>query len=409
MVERPEGKCATMHCTIEKQLNILDYALSSLWRRRLKNIGIVVIFAAVIFLLASFLMVTQALTETAARVLAKAPEITLQRMSAGRQEAIPLAYATKLSALFGIKKIVPRIWGYYFDEVKGANYTIIGLDPLAMPGGDELDITLTAGRLPLAGETGAVVLGQGLLANMGLQDRRLFSLFRPDLSLKPFTATGVFLAATDILTNDLMVMSLDDARDLFDIQPDLVTDLCVYVSNPAEIATIARKIAKILPDTRVLTRPQIQKTYQMVFGWRSGFASVCLLAALAAFVILAWDKASGLSPEERREIGILKILGWETADILALRFWESGVISSLAFLIGCTAAYLHVVFLDAGLFRPVMIGWSVLKPPFRMLPDISFTNLFLIFCFAVPPYLAATIIPAWRGAIVPPETAIQGG
>ena len=44
----------------------------------------------------------------------------------------------------------------------------------------------------------------------------------------------------------------------------MVTDLCVYITNPTEIDTIAKKIAALLPDTRVLTRSQIQKTYQVV-------------------------------------------------------------------------------------------------------------------------------------------------
>ena len=168
-----------------------------------------------------------------------------------------------------------------------------------------------------------------------------------------------------------------------------------------------KKIAVLLPDTRVLTKLQIQKTYQVVFSWRSGFASICLLTALVAFAILAWDKASGLSPEERREIGILKILGWETADILAVRFWESTLISVLAFIIGCTAAYIHVAFFDASLLKPVMVGWSVIRPPFKLLPSVTMADLMLIFSFSVMPYLAATVIPAWRCSTVPPDSAIR--
>ncbi len=395
-----------MNATIEKHLNILDYALSSLWRRRLKNGGIIAVFAAVIFLVASFQLVTGALTETAGRVLAATPEITIQRMSAGRQEAIPLVYGDRLQEIFGIRAMVPRVWGYYFDEVRGANYTVLGV-AAGMPQTDALSGAVV-GNTTWPTEPGRVVMGRAAAATLELQPGQLFSFFRPDLSLKAMTVAGIFRPETELLTADLIAMPLADARDLFAVPAMQATDLCVYVANPAEIATIAEKIAKILPDTRVLTRPQIQKTYQVVFGWRSGFASVCLLAALAAFAILAWDKASGLSPEERREIAILKILGWETSDVLALRFWEGGLVAGLAFFLGTTLAYLHVVFGGAALFRPVLMGWSVLQPALTLAPQVTPKEVLLLLAFTVLPYLAVTVIPAWRAASAPAESALSG-
>lgn len=395
-----------MNAIIEKQCNILDYALSSLWRRRLKNGGIVVVFAAVIFLVASFQLVTSALTENAGLVLAAAPEITLQRMSAGRQEAIPLAYGDRLREIFGIRAMVPRVWGYYFDEVRGANYTVLGVAP-GMPQTEGLS-NVVAGKAPWPTGAGQVVVGRAAAATLELQPGKLFSFFRPDLSLKPLEVAAIFRPETEIVTADLIAMPIADARDLFGIPATHATDLCIYVANPAEIATIAGKISKILPDTRVLTRPQIQKTYQVVFGWRSGFASVCLLAALAAFAILAWDKASGLSPEERREIAILKILGWETSDLLGLRFWEGMVVAGLAFLLGTTLAYGHVVFGGAALFKPVLMGWSVLQPTLHLAPQVTLKEVLLLLAVTVLPYLAVTVIPAWRAASVPAESALGG-
>ena len=392
---------------LEKQLNILDFSLSSLWRRKLKNISIMLVFALVIFLLGSFQMLTGALTKSADAVLRNTPEITIQKMSAGRQEAIPFSYEEKLRSIYGIRAIIPRVWGYYFDESNLANFTILALDTNSMPSGNKLDLTLSYGHFPKLTEPGTAVLGRSVQEILGLGKRRVFSLFRPDLSLKSFKVVGLFSGQTDLMTNDLIVMNLEDARDLFAMSPTMATDLCLYVANPVEIETIAKKIAGLLPDTRVLTKSQIQKTYQVVFSWRSGFASICLLTALIAFVILAWDKASGLSPEEKREIGILKILGWETADILAIRFWESTLISSLAFIIGCTAAYMHVAFFDASLLKPVMVGWSVIHPPFKLLPSVKLADLLLIFSFSVLPYLGATVIPAWRCSIVPPDSVIR--
>jgi len=392
---------------LEKQLNILDFSLSSLWRRKLKNLGIMLVFSLVIFLLGSFQMLTGALTNSADAVLDNTPEITIQKMSAGRQEAIPVAYIEKLQSIFGIRAIIPRIWGYYFDESNLANFTVLALDHNSMPSGDKLNLTLAYGHFPKTTEPGTAVIGRSIQEVLDLGKRRIFSLFRPDLSLKSFQVVGLFSEQTDLLTNDLIVMDIEDARDLFAMEESVVTDLCIYVANPNEIETIAKKISALLPDTRVLTKTQIQKTYQVVFSWRSGFASICLLSALVAFAILAWDQASGLSPEERREIGILKILGWETGDILAVRFWESTLVSTLAFVIGCTAAYIHVAFFDASLLKPVMVGWSVIHPPFKLLPSVTLADLLLIFAFSVMPYLAATVIPAWRCSTVPPDSVIR--
>jgi len=393
---------------LEKQLNILDYALSSLWRRRLKSLSVLLVFAAVIFLLASFQMVTKALSDKAREVLVHTPEITLQKMSVGRQEAIPLAYRDRLAGIFGIRRVVPRIWGYYFDEVRLANYTVMGMAVEEMPDGARLDTALASGTMPGPAGQGLVAIGQSIKKALALEGRTTFSLFRPDLSLKAFEVSGEFSPDTDILTNDLVVMNLADARDLFAIPAGLVTDLCVYVANPQEIDTIAKKISETMPSVRVLTRPQIQKTYQVVFGWRSGFGSICLLTALAAFVILAWDKASGLSPEERREIAILKVLGWQTSDILVVRFWESVIVSGLACVVGMTAAYIHVVYFAASLFRPVLMGWSVLRPDLHLLPRLAAGDILLTLAFTVIPYLAATVIPAWRSATVPADSALGG-
>ena len=58
---------------------------------------------------------------------------------------------------------------------------------------------------------------------------------------------------------------------------------------------------------------------------------VILFGGLLAFVILAWDKASGLSVEEKRETGILKAVGWETSDVILLKFWEGLAISLSSF------------------------------------------------------------------------------
>ena len=216
-----------------------------------------------------------------------------------------------------------------------------------------------------------------------LEGRRSFSLFRPDVSLKSFQAMGTFVETTSLVTADLIVVELDAAADLFGMQDDEVTDLVISVANPSEIATIAKKISESIPGSRVITKSQIQKTYRAAFGWRSGFGLICLLGSVGAFIIFAWDKASGLSEEQKREVGILKAVGWQTVDVMSVRFWESVVISVLAFSVGYTLAWVHVLLFDAQLLKPLLFGWSVLRPSLTLVPVIQFTDLLLIFSISV--------------------------
>ena len=271
--------------SLGRLLNILDYALYSLRRKLLKNISVFILFTLVVFFFGSFQLVSKALTEVAEKILVTAPDITVQQMSAGRQISIADSAKTKLAAIFGIKKIDERIWGYYFDESNGANYTVIGLHVMFdSPGTGWLG--LSAGRLPAPNEHGTVVVSDNIRHQLQLGNRKHFSLFRPDLSQVSFETVGVFDGKWDILTSDLILMSLDDARDLFAIPEGFVTDLLVSAANPNEIETIARKISEKLPGSRVITRDQILKTYKVVFSWRSGLGTICLLTALAAFVYL---------------------------------------------------------------------------------------------------------------------------
>ena len=373
---------------IDRQKNILDFTVSSLLKRKGKNAALVLVFSVLLFIFASVVFFTYALKEEAALLLKDAPELIIQKITAGRHDMIPAAYVRKIETIRGVSAVKGRLWGYYYDPVTGANYTVM-VPEIGSPG------------------PGSIVVGEGVA--------RVRSAFAGD-SMEFRTATGVTTemqihsligSHSSLISSDLVLMSERDFRSLFGIAVGCYTDLVLTVRNPRESRTVAVKIAQLLPDTRQILREEILRTYDAVFNWRGGILIVVSLGALLAFLILSWDKASGLSSEEKREIGILKAIGWETSDIILLKFWESAALSLTSFCIGVSLAYVHVFFTSAALFQPVLKGWAVLYPEFRVFPMIDFPQLAALFFITVVPYISATIIPSWRAATVDPDAVMR--
>ncbi len=374
---------------IEKQRHILDFTLSSLLRRKGKNAALVLVYTFIVFMLASVMFFTHAIKREASLVLKDAPEIIVQRFVAGRQALVPAEYAEKIRTIRGVSAVKGRLWGYYYDPVfGGANYTL--MVPADFPYSD-----------------GTIVVGSGVSRNSRSVEDNILPFKAQDGSLTTFRIGEVLSSDSELVSADLVLMSEHDFRELFGVSSQYVTDLTLSVRNPKEFVTIAHKIADLLPDTRPIMRDEILRTYDAVFSWRGGILLVILMGSVAAFVIFAWDRATGLSAEEKKEIGILKAIGWETSDVLMMKFWEGVVVSLSSFLAGILLGYGHVFLGSAALFEPVLKGWSVLYPHFRLTPFVSAPDVIILFFITVVPYTVITIIPSWRAATIDPDSVMR--
>jgi len=385
---------------MNRHLKILEFALSSLLRRKWKNISLLAIYALTIALLSSVLFLTDSLKREASLLLSGAPELIVQRLSGGRHELVPLSWAKEIGDIPGVGEVRPRVWGYYYDALTRSNYTLMGLET-----GGNGELALLDGSLPTA--PGECAVGQGVAAARNAWKGKDLIMINSENIGSLCGVTGVFRSASNLLSNDLVVMPEADLRDFFSLAADRATDLRVQVYNVKEIDTIAGKIKRLYPDSRPITRRTILRTYDSVFSWRSGMLLSVFAAALIAFLILAWDKATGISGAEKQEIGILKAIGWETADVLELKFWEGIVISLTAFLVGVLAAYVHVFFLQAAALMPILKGWSILFPKFRMVPYVDLYQMVVVAFLTIVPYVACTVFPAWQAAVSDPESVMR--
>jgi ABC-type antimicrobial peptide transport system permease subunit len=373
---------------IERQKNVLDFTLSSLSRRKGKNLALLAVYTLLVFLMASVMFATSSLKREASTVLREAPEMVVQRTVAGRQELVPLAYLDKIRGIAGVISAGGRSWGYYYDPVVGANYTL--LVPQEEP------------------EQGTVTIGPGVARVRMSAPGDTLEFKTSAGAVLELVVGGILRTDSELVSSDLILVSAADFRAVFGPPDGLVTDLVVRVANPRELQTIASKIAERLPDARIILRDEMARTYDAVFSWRGGLLALVLFGVLLAFAIVSWDKASGLSQEERREIGVLKAVGWETSDVILMKFWEGAVVSVSSFLVGTLLAYGHIFFFSARLFAPVLKGWAVLYPQFRLIPSIDASELTALFFLTVVPYGVATIIPSWRASITDPDAVMKG-
>jgi len=373
---------------LARQRYLLDFTVVSLFRRPGRNLSLLLVYTLVVFLLASAMLYGQAIKDKAAILLAAAPEVVLQRLEAGRHALMPADYLDRLGRLRGVSRIEGRLWGYYFDPAVAANYTVMA------PGQD--------GAAP-----GQVRIGAGIARVRGLTGGDVFSLRGHDGRPHAFTVAEVLPAASELVSADLLILAPADFRAFFGLPVDVYTDLALSVTNPAEVRRVARKLAERLPDCRPILREEVLRTYESVFDWREGLLLAVLVGALAAFLIFAWDKATGLSAEERREIGILKAIGWETGDVLRMKLWEGGLISFTAFCLGYGLGHLHVFHAGAPLFAGVMRGWSVLQPHFTLAAAVDPVQLATLFLISVVPYTVVTLVPVWRAATVDPDEIMR--
>ncbi len=377
-----------MRPPLQRYRNILDFALSSLLRRKGRNLALLSVYTLVIFVIASLIFFVQALKHEARELLAQAPDMVVQRMVAGRHDPLPLAQAETIRAIRGVKAVEPRVWGYYYDPVFGGNLTVMATQDPAMT-------------------ADSVWIGPGVARNMRVGEGDMISLRGYGGLPILFTVQKILPAESELVSSDLILMSMPDVRALFRFPEGFATDLAVQAGNPRELPTIAAKIVEQFPDARPILKAEMLRTYEAIFDWRGGLLIAVLGSAVLSFIIFAWDRATGLSAEERKEIGILKSIGWESADVLLMKFWEGTVISLTAFLSGVLLAYAHVFFFSASLFEHTLKGWSVLFPKYRLVPALDGYQLTVLFFLTVLPYTAATLVPSWRAATVDPDAAMR--
>jgi ABC-type lipoprotein release transport system permease subunit len=385
--------------------SILAYALAALGRRKARAFALGGGLAFGVALVAAVLFLTESLRAEAERAHAAHPDIVVQRLVGGRPTTISAGESAKLADIPSVRSVTPRVWGYVFLPALQGNVTIIGTPPGAPPISVSNGV-LESGRDVNIGQH-EMIAGIELARFLGMREGDELALPSADPRTRAMKLVGTFRSSLDLWTADVIICDADDARALLGIPDGDAADLAVMLANPAEARVVARTITERLPGARVIERDLLERVYHLSYGRRAGLVLGASIPALLALLVLAWDRASGLGPDERREIAILKAIGWSTSDVLWSKLFESVLVGAAATAIGLLLAYAWVFWLGAPGLRPALVGWSVLYPRSALTPAIDVAQLLGITLAVLGPFVLLSIVPAWRASIADPMETMR--
>lgn len=387
---------------------LIEYAINSLLRQKFKNIFIFIVFTLLTALLCSMFFISNSIKYELNSTLKSLPQITVQKLKAGRHYDIDTSAVDEILNIAGVQDALARVWGYYYFENAGVNFSVIGIDEFENQYKESLNKVVKEFDFSEAQKNSSMIIGKGVKKVLDENYyKEYFNFIKPDGTFKKVSIAGVFQDNLELESNDTILLPKELAMEIFGMEENKATDIVVKVANPEEIFTVASKIKLLYPDTRVITNKELEISYQNIFDYKGGVFLALFIVSIFTFFIIIYDKASGLSSEEKKEIGILKAIGWRVEDVLKEKFYESFIISFISYILGIFIAFTFVYIFNAPLLKEIFTGYSQLKTSFELPFVLDFNTLFLVFFLSVPIYIAATIVPSWRSATIETDKVIR--
>lgn len=401
---------------VRKQSNLASYALGNVLKYRTRSVAIILALFISTSILCSVEFIREGVITDVSSSVDEGPDIVLQRLIGGRQVPIPDSWMGNVTNTTGVRVATPRVWGYS-DVGSGSLLTVMGVNATEYGGminavGTDI---LETGRFLNETDYRKMIVGQGIVDMMAasamplhVQVGTLLSLITNEGDLIEFEVIGVFHSDSKIYSYDMILTDLGSAREVLGYENSTFTDIAIWTNFGSDLNSIAFRLDSRLAEARVLTSDAISDLMLKAYTGRAGVTALLWLVVLLAVILLAFTASSAGSEEARREVGLLKALGFDTVDILAIRMFESITLSLLGVSLGISFAIIFDFVLGAPLLAGYILGWGLVLLPGGIPLAISISTLFTVYAMGLIPILVASVIPSWRNAITEPDIVLRG-
>jgi ABC-type lipoprotein release transport system permease subunit len=329
------------------------------------------------------------------------PDIVITNQKALRDSTIDENKIDEILSIKGVSSVVGRVWGRYHFLNADKSFLILSKDEFESYPNPLLNTTqaIENNSMIVSAEV-KKVLDENYY-------KEYFNFIKSDGSIKKLSIQSTLSKELSIENPLLIIMSKEDAQAIFEYKESEVTDFAVSVANKSEIGFIATKLKILFPNAKISVKNDLRVYYENVYNLRSGFFLTIFIITFFTFFIIVYDKANGLNSEQRQEIGILKALGWRVGDVLNAKLYEGAIISLSAYILGISFAFIYVYVLNAPYLKDIFLNNYMLMDNFKILFEVDYKTLSLLFFLSVPIYIAATVIPSWRVATLDADEVMR--
>jgi ABC-type lipoprotein release transport system permease subunit len=385
---------------IARHVNLCVVAVDSLIRNRVRFVVTTLCLVVAVSPLITALGVLEGLRFEATISVQEGADIYVSADQLGANGPVPEAFAQHLIHDPHVTGAATRVVGrtYFADRL----VAVLGLNRQAL-GALE---SIVRGSVPRA--PGEVIAGQSLADRFKIRVGMPFSLTAH--KSKVFKLVGI-LEPTCLWSADLLLMDHEDANEFFRMK-GYATQLLFY--GTPESSALFQRLSEASTDGGhqaprqliVQGRGETVKKMERAYDARNGIFTVLfctgMVLAIAAFLI-----TSGLGMGQmRKEIGVLKALGWSTQDLLEKVALENLAVCLIGVAIAVLVTTTWMKGLNGVLFGQFYVSEVGLIPqvpiPFRILPLHGVWCLLMALVATEPGSLVST---AWRACRPPLESA----
>ena len=372
-----------------------------LFTHKSKHLAIFFISILIVFLSSSILFISNTLKKEIFTTLKNQSDFVIQKINSGKSQYTPISWIEDFKEISGVKNIQQRVYGQYYFMPENVYFTIVGIDLFEEGSSKNIKELLEVLNISEFLQSDSMIIGNGikkLFDKYKYIDSYDFKLFNNDL--KEIKIFKDLPQKANLVANDLIIMDINLAKEILNIKEDEATDIVLNVPNNLERANVKDQLILKHSNTRILQKENLKKEYENMFNYKGGIFLILFIVVILTFTLILYQRYSMISLGDKKEIGILKAVGWSIKDILKLKIMENFIVAFMAFIIGIILSYIFVFILNAPILKNVFIGSQNLQNDFIFNANIQIDSLITLFLFFMIPFLSAVLIPVWKVAII---------